>query len=39
MGVLEMEKSGVESIKHSGMEMSTTRLPNQTFLCSGQMAI
>lgn len=39
MGMPEIEKSGVESIKYSGMEMPTTRLPNQTFLCSGQVAI
>lgn len=38
MGILETEKSGVESTKHSVMEMPTTRLPNQIF-SSGQVDI
>ena len=34
MGILESKETGVESKKHSVMEMPTTHLPNQTFLCS-----
>lgn len=37
--MLEIEKSGVENMKHSAMKMPTTCLSNQTFLCSGQVAI
>lgn len=39
LGILEMEKSGVESMKPSVMAMPSTHLPNQTFLCPGLMAI
>lgn len=39
MGILENEETGVESMKHSVVEMTTTCLPNQTFLSSGQVAI
>lgn len=38
LGVLEMEKSGVESMKHSVMAVPSTHLP-LTFLCPESMAI
>lgn len=38
MSVPEIENSEVESTSHAGMEMPTSRLPNQPFLCSGQVA-